>query len=96
MNTDIQTGNHDQLVALLIRDFESRRLPYALCLDEQTGAGEELDPSDALFLDSLVGDIDRTAALVGGHSDLARLRTCAARICDEIRTRSARHARPSV
>lgn len=88
MNTDTPVQDRNELVALLIHDFEAQRLPRALCLGEQVAGGDRLDAADARFLETMVGDIDRTAGLVGGDTDLERLRLCAARLCDEIRTRA--------
>jgi hypothetical protein len=89
MNIDTPLQDNNALVALTIQDFEARRLPQALRLGEQIAGGDGLDAADTRFLETMVGDLDRATALVGGNTDLERLRICAARLCDDIRTRAA-------
>lgn len=88
MKTDTPAHDRNELVQLLIHDFEAQRLPRALRLGEQVAGGDPLDAADAQFLETMVGDIERTAGLVGGHTDLERLRLCAARLRDDMRTRA--------
>lgn len=74
------------ITTLLLRGFETERLPCALDIRAQVRAGEPLAADDAAFLEAMVHDLDRAAALIGANPAIDRLRTCALHLHDEILT----------
>ncbi|TVQ87708.1 MAG: hypothetical protein EA400_10520 [Chromatiaceae bacterium] len=76
------------ITTLLLRGFESERLPCALNIRAQVLAGEPLAADDAAFLDAMVHDLDRAAALIGADPAIDRLRACALHLHDEILTQA--------
>jgi hypothetical protein len=65
------------IAALLLRDFETRRLPGALEIQASVDTGEPLATADALFLDQMVRDLKRARDLLGNDPDLLCAQSCA-------------------
>jgi hypothetical protein len=80
-----------EIASLTLRDYESRRLPYALHLNRLVDAGDVLDADESGFLDDMLSDIENATGASADHPDLGRLRDCVTRLHRDIQARSARN-----
>jgi hypothetical protein len=65
------------IAAVILRDFETQRLPGALAIEASVDAGEPLSTADALFLDQMVRDVKHATDILANHPDLLCAQSCA-------------------
>ena len=75
-----------QIIAQILLDLESHRLPEALSIRDQTASGEPLSDEDAACLTSTIAVLDQALGLWPNHEDLRCTRESVARLCDHIMT----------
>ena len=81
------------VIATLVMQFETQRLPRALALKDKVDHGEPLDDWDTAFLDEVLEDARQFKPLVDQHPEYQELYARAAHLYMEITEKGLENAK---
>ena len=82
-----------EIAVLHLNKFETQILPQALEIKERIEMGGHLDCDDRQFLETMVRHIKQAADVVDCPQKLRRVKTCAARLFNEITIQALKNER---
>ena len=83
------------VIAVLLKRFETQRLPKALALKERVDKGERLNDWDTAHLEEVLKDVKQIKPLIDEHPELQTLYTRGVRLYEEITAKALENEKAS-